>query len=108
MSTNLQRIETKIETIKQEILAIGAMRPGSISCQYRLPKEKRRPFYQVSYTHHMKSHSEYVRPENLAVLRKETVAFKRFKKLIEQWIDLALKASQLRVTQTTARARHRP
>jgi len=108
MSTNLQRIGMQIETIKQELQAMGAMRPGSITRQYRLPKEKRRPFYQISYTHRMRSRSEYVRPENLAALRKETVAFKRFKKLIERWIGLALKASQLRAAQSTASARHRP
>ena len=108
MSTNLQRIGMQIETIKQELQAVEAMRPGSITRQYRLPKEKRRPFYQISYTHRMRSRSEYVRPENLAALRKETVAFKRFKKLIERWIGLALKTSQLRAAQSTASARHRP
>jgi hypothetical protein len=108
MSTQLQRIEMQIATIKQEIQGMGAMRPGSITRQYRLPKEKKRPFYQISYTHRMRSRSEYVRPENLAALRKETAAFKRFKKLIDRWIALALKASQLRTAQPPAGARHRP
>jgi len=99
MSTLLERTEARIEGLKQEILALGIMRPGSITRQYRLPKEKRRPFYQISYTHRMRSRSEYVRPEHLATLRKETTTFKRFKKLIDRWIGLSLKASQLRVRQ---------
>lgn len=105
MSTQLQRTEERIEGVKAELMALGPMRPGSISQQYRLPKEKQRPFYQISYTHRMRGHSEYVRPENLRVLRTETANFRRFKTLIEQWISLALKASQLRVGQTNKTSR---
>ena len=96
MST-LERMEARIESIKRQLMALGPLRPGSITKQYRDPKTKKRSFYQISYTHHMRSRSEYVRPEHLASLRQETAIFKRFKKLINQWIDLALKASQLRV-----------
>jgi hypothetical protein len=99
MSTQLKRTEERIARLKQELLALGPMRPGSISRQYRLPKEKKKPFYQISYTHRMCSRSEYVRPENLQTVLAETNTFKRFKKLINQWIALALKASQLRSRQ---------
>ena len=108
MSTQLERMETRIQKIKQELLALGPMRPGSITRQYRLPNEKKRPFYQISYTHRMKGRSEYVRPDDLAALRRETANFKRFKKLVDRWVDLALAASQLRVrhhTKTPCRAR---
>ncbi len=97
MSTQLKRTEEQIERIKTELLALGPMRPGSITRQYRRPKEKARPFYQISYTHRMRSRSEYVRPDNLTTLRKETATFRRFRTLIDQWVGLALTASQLRV-----------
>ena len=97
MSTQLKHTEERIERIKRELLALGPMRPGSITRQYRLPMERARPFYQISYTHRMQSRSEYVRPESLAALRKETANFKRFRKLIDQWVGLALAVSQLRV-----------
>ena len=99
MSTQLRRTEEQIERVKRELLALGPMRPGSITRQYRLPKEKARPFYQISYTHHMRGRSEYVRPEDLAALRKETATFKRFKTFVDRWVSLALIASQLRVRQ---------
>ena len=99
MSTQLERMEKQIEQIKAELLALDAMRPGSISRQYRLPKEKKRPFYQISYTHCMQSHTEYVRPENLQTLRRQTAAFRRFRKLVAHWVDLALKCSRLRFAQ---------
>ena len=96
MSTSLENTEERIRKIQQELLALGPMRPGSITRQYRLPKEKKRPFYQISYTHRMQSRSEYVRPENLAALRRETATFKRFRKLVDRWVTLSLAASQLR------------
>jgi hypothetical protein len=105
MSTSLKRLERQIEALKGELLALGPMRPGSITQQYRLPKERKRPFYQISYTHRMRGRSEYVRPENLAALRKETANFKRFKTLIDRWVGLALTASQLRVRAANKRPR---
>ena len=97
MSTQLERVEEQIEVLKRAMLALGPMRPGSLTKQYRDPKARRLPFYQLSYTYRMRSRSEYVRKENLNALRKETANFKRFKKLIDRWIDLALKASRMRV-----------
>lgn len=108
MSTQLKRTEEQIEGIKRQLLALGPMRPGSITQQYRQPKQRRRPFYQISYTHRMQSRSEYVRPENLATLRKETATFRRFRALIDRWVHLALLASQLRARQTAETVRHAP
>jgi len=108
MSTPLERTEERIRKIQQELLALGPMRPGSITRQYRLPQEKKRPFYQISYTHRMQGRSEYVRPENLTALRRETANFKRFRKLVDRWVALSLAASQLRAkgtAKTTCRGR---
>jgi hypothetical protein len=99
MSTACETIVGQIERVKQQLQELGPMRPGAISRQYRNPKEKKRPFYQISYTHRMKSRSEYLRPENLDALRRETANFKRFRKLMDRWVDLALKLSQLKTLQ---------
>lgn len=99
MSTSLESLQQKIERLKAELLALGPMRPGSISRQYRNPGEKKRPFHQISYTHRMKSRSEYVRPENLVALQQETKNFKRFRQLTQRWVDLALKISQIQARQ---------
>ena len=99
MSTGIEKLNGQIERIKRELQTLGPMRPGTISRQYRNPKEKKRPFYQISYTHRMKSRSEYLRPENLAAIRIETAHFKHFRKLVDRWVDLALKLSQLKTKQ---------
>jgi len=104
MSQSLNQLEERMERIKREMMDLGPMRPGSVSRQFRDPKTKQRPFYQISYTYKGRGRSEYVRPENLAALRRETANFKRFRKLAEQWVELSLKTSQLRVRRSADQA----
>ena len=73
------------------------MRPGALTCQYRDPKKKIGPFYQLSYTYRMKSRTEYVRPSFIPQIRKEIANFRRFKRLTQKWIDLALRLSHLQI-----------
>lgn len=96
MSTkNLKQIEDRIRRIKQHLLTIGQMRPGSLSTQYKRPREKTGAYYQVSYTHKMRSRTEYVRPEFVREIRRQIAVYKRFRNLIDTWVDLALEQSQL-------------
>jgi hypothetical protein len=97
MQKKLVQIEFKIRKIKEELQNIGEMRPGSLTYQYQKPKEKKGGFYQISYTYQMKSRTEYVRPEFVEDLKKQVAMFKRFKKLIQLWTDLAIKHSQLKI-----------
>jgi carbamate kinase len=92
---NLSQIETQVKAIKQELQTIGKMRPGSLTVQYRVPKKKIGPFYQISYTHKMQSRTNYVRPQFVKRLKKEIKTYKRFKYLVEKWVELAIKQSQL-------------
>jgi hypothetical protein len=93
----LRRIERRIERIEEEIAKTGPMRPGSLSRQYKDPKTKRGPYWQASRTRAMKSRSDYVRSDCVADVRKETSADKRFMKLKDEWIDLGVEASKLRM-----------
>ena len=45
----------------------------------------------------MKSHTEYVRQECVADVRRQIAAYKRFKTLTEQWIDVSIEASKLKM-----------
>jgi len=93
----LAQIERQISKIKQELQTIGEMRPGSLTRQYKNPKEKTGPYYQISYTHKMKSRTEYVRPTFASDLRTQIATYKIFKKLIEKWIGLAIEHSKTRM-----------
>lgn len=96
MSTELEKIEKRIRDRLATLAALGAMRPGTLSVQYRHPAEKKTPFNQLSYTHKGKSRSEYVRPESLTAIRREVQTYKKFRLLVEQLTDLSLEASRLR------------
>ena len=79
---SLKKIDARIQRVKAQLLALGPMRPGTLTRQY---------------THHMKSRSEYARPKEVAAVRQEIAAFRRFKKLTAAWVELALARSKRRV-----------
>ncbi len=91
----IQQIEKRIDRIKEELQKIGPMRPGSLTRQYRDPKNGTGAFWQISYTRQMKSRTEYVRKEWVAAIRKQIATRKRFKRLLDQWVDLCIEQSQL-------------
>ena len=96
----MQQIERRIEGIKQALLEIGPMRPGSLTRQYKDPEQHTGAYWQISYTRQMKSRTEYVRREWVKELRRQIATHKRFKRLVDQWIDLSIKHSKLAM-QTT-------
>jgi len=98
MHKKLDSIEKKIAEVKEKLMSIGEMRPGSLTYQYQRPKEKKGGFYQISYTYRMKSKTEYVKAEFVQDLKRQIATFKRFKKLTQQWIDLAIQLSQMKIT----------
>jgi hypothetical protein len=97
MREKLARIEGRIARLKQDLLQIGEMRPGSLTQQFQNRKEKKGGYYQISYTYRTKSRTEYVRPEFVEDLRRQVASFKRFKQLVQQWIDLAIERSKTKM-----------
>jgi len=93
----LLKIERQIEEIKKELMGIGEMRPGSLTKQYRDATEKKWEFYQISYTHKMKSKTNYVRAYHVADVKEQIKTYKRFKKLVEKWIALAIEHSKIKM-----------
>ena len=106
---HLQALENKVQGIKTQLLALGEMRPGSLSKQYNVcgksgcrckdPNHPKRhgPYYQLSYVHRGKSTSQFIRPELRPTVRAQTATFKKFRKLIDQWVDLALTIAKLKL-----------
>ena len=92
----LETIEKRIRQLKGRLTEVGNLRPGTLSVQYRKPAEKKLPFNQISYTLKGKSRSEYVRADNLATVRREIDAYKLFKSLLDQLMELSIQASRIR------------
>ena len=91
----IQQIERRIDRIKRALLEIGPMRPGSLTRQYKDPQHHTGAYWQISYTRQMKSRTEYVREEWVKEIRRQIATHKRFKRLVDQWIDLSIERSQL-------------
>ncbi len=85
----------RIARIKEALQEIGPMRPGSLTRQYRDPKERIGGYWQISYTRQMRSRTEYVRREWVAETRRQIATYKRFKRLVDQWLSLSIEHSQL-------------
>jgi len=98
MSTKkLKQIEAQIRSIKKQLQKIGEMRPGSLTLQYKKPKEQKGAYYQLSYTQKMKSRTEYVRRGLVVEIRNQIAIYKRFKKLVERWLELSIEHSRLKM-----------
>ena len=84
------------------------MRPGTLSQQYNVcgnptcrcknPEnpQKHGPYYQLSYTRHKKSKTEFVKKERVATVKQQIKNYKRFVLLTEEWIDLSIEIAQLK------------
>lgn len=101
----IQQIALRIERIKEALSHIGPMRPGSLTRQYKDRKNKTGAYWQISYTRQMKSRTEYVRGEWVPQIRKQIATHKRFKRLVDQWIDLSIEHSRLTMQIAQPRAK---
>jgi hypothetical protein len=109
MNTNesLDRLGREIDSLKQGLLAIGPMHPGSASRQYQVcgnpacrcmhPKHPQRhgPYYKLAYVHHGKPVCRFVRADCVAAVKDRLSAYKRFRALIDKWIELSIRQGMI-------------
>ncbi len=91
----LAQIKKRIAGIKAELAAIGEMRPGSLTRQYKDPDSQSGPYYQLSYTRDMKSRTEYVPRDRVREVRRQISNYKRFRSLIGEWVRLSIEQCRL-------------
>lgn len=96
MKTNkIEKISSKIKMLKKQIQKLGVFRPGTLTKQIAKGEDKKpREYWQLSYTHKMKSRTQYVRDEFVKQIKTEVQNYKKFKELIELWIDLSIELSK--------------
>jgi len=106
-NSSIGNLQQRINRLKTQVTALGPLRPGSLSRQYNVcgkpgcrckdPKAPRRhgPYYQLNYVYGGKKTSEFVRSEDLKRVRTQLANYKRFRRLTDQWIGLALKQARL-------------
>ena len=87
----LAQWQTQLARTQAELAQLGPMRPGSLSQQYKDPAAQTGAYWQLSYTHNMRSRSRYVRPAELPRIRSLLANFKRFRALVDRCVDLSVK-----------------
>jgi len=94
MEKKLTRLKERIEEIKAKLADVGEMRPGSLTLQKRGVAGA---YYQLSYTHRGKGRTEYIRPEFAPEIKRQIANYRRFKKLIEEWMNLEIERSRMKM-----------
>jgi Family of unknown function (DUF6788) len=103
-----RQLEAKLERVRQQLTQLGNLQPGSMSKQYNVcgkpqcqckasPPKKHGPYYQLSFTWKGRSKTKFVRREHVATVRQELRNYRRLRELVDQWIELELELSQLRL-----------
>jgi hypothetical protein len=104
---NPKQIQNQIEALRKQLADLGPMHPGSLSEQYNVcgnpscrckdPKDPRRhgPYYQLSYTWRGKSRTRFVRQESVAEMREKVSNYKRFRELVNEWVDLVVELEKV-------------
>ena len=100
------QLEATIDALKQELLTLGDLRPGTLSEQYNVcgkagcackaDPRKHGPYFQVSFTWQGRSHTQFVRQENLATTRQQLRNYEKLRALVEAWIAAGLELAALR------------
>ena len=108
-TASIQQREQRIQQIKAELAALGEMRPGSLSQQYNVcgkpncrckdPQSPQRhgPYYQLSWVHRGKSTTQFIRPPLLPLIRAQIAMYRKFRKLTDEWVNLALRLAQTKL-----------
>jgi hypothetical protein len=108
-TSSIQKLEQRIQQIKAELAALGEMRPGSLSKQYNVcgkpncrckdPQNPQRhgPYYQLSWVHRGKSTTQFIRRPFLPQVRAQITTYNKFRKLTDDWVNLALRLAQSRL-----------
>jgi len=103
---SIQSLQQQIDRLKAQLATLGDMRPGSLSRQYNVcgkagcrckdPHKPVRhgPYYQLSWVHRGKSTTQFIRRPFLPEVRAQLANYKRFRKLTNQWVRLALQLAQ--------------
>ena len=116
MNLRPQSLEARIDKIKQQITALGDLRPGNLTQQYNVcgkpdcrckatPALKHGPYFQLSFTWKGKSKSHFVRQGDLAVVKEQLHNYRRLRQLLDRWMVLAMELSRLRLQQPCNRGR---
>ena len=109
MNTNtpIEELESEIAAIKQKLLKLGPMHPGSVSRQYQVcgnpackcmhPKkpQKHGPYHKLSYVYRGKPVCRFIRAACVDAMNERMAIYKEFRSLMDQWIELSIQRGMI-------------
>jgi hypothetical protein len=106
-SLTVQEIDEQILHLKNQLMALGPLHPGSLSRQYQVcgrrgckcvdPHKPRPhgPYSKLTYVYHGKFTCRFVRAGTVKEITALLATFKVFRKLTDQWVALAIQRAEL-------------
>jgi hypothetical protein len=103
----VQEIDEQILHLKNQLMAMGPLHPGSLSRQYQIcgrpgckcvdPHKPRPhgPYTKLTYVYHGKFTCRFVRAGTVKEVTDLLAAFKAFRKLTDHWVALAIQRAEL-------------
>ena len=118
MAVSAESLEKRIQSLKHQISQLGDLRPGALSKQYNIcgnpncrckadPPVKHGPYYQISFTRHGKSSSQFVREEDLVEVQQQLENYRLLRQLVDEWITLSAELSSLRLREKRTAMRNK-
>jgi len=116
VTASVRALERRIERIKQKLLALGDLRPGSLSEQYNVcgnpscrckadPPQKHGPYYQLGWTRKRRSTTRFIRKPDAATVKNQLRTYAELQSLVDQWIEAAVDICELKLAESRADAR---
>lgn len=106
-NTSIERLEREIVTIKQNLLQLGPMHPGSVSQQFQVcgrkecrcmdlqKPERHGPYYKLAYVYRGKPVCRFVRAACVDDMKIRLAVYKQFRSLMDKWIKLSIQRGKL-------------
>jgi hypothetical protein len=103
----LNKLEDEIKEIKEELLSLGDLRPGSLTEQFNTcgnpncrckedSSARHGPYYQLSYTRNGQSKTEYIKKTHSATVKNQIDNYAKLQKLMHRWIDLSIEICRIK------------
>jgi hypothetical protein len=119
---SIRELERQIDEIRQALLTLGPMHPGSVSRQYQVcgrpgcrcmhPQQPQRhgPYHKLAYVYRGKPVCRFVRADCVAEILSRLTTYKKFRTLLDRWIELSILRGQVEFfdRSATTKARGQP
>ncbi|HEY5910083.1 MAG TPA: DUF6788 family protein [Verrucomicrobiae bacterium] len=103
----VQEIDQQILHLKNQLMALGPLHPGSLSRQYQVcgrpgckcvdphKPQPHGPYTKLTFVYHGKFTCRFVRAGTVKEVTGLLATFKSFRKLTDRWVALAIQRAEL-------------